>query len=56
MLTFVLKLIPIGPAVGLLVVAGALQLVGVDVLGMASDFVLDLLGVPDWSGWFDSLL
>ncbi|MFC7129144.1 hypothetical protein [Haloferax chudinovii] len=57
MFVFLLKRLPIGTIAGVVIIAGALQLLGVDLIGMGSDLLLDLLGVPDWSGdWFGSLL
>ncbi|ADE04790.1 MULTISPECIES: hypothetical protein [Haloferax] len=57
MLLWFLKQLPIGTIAGAVVLAGALQLAGIDLVGMGSDLLLDLLGVPDWSGdWFGSLL
>jgi len=57
MFVFLLKRLPIGTIAGVVIIAGALQLLGVDLIGMGSDLLLDLLGVPDWSGdWFESLL
>ncbi|MFK8212080.1 hypothetical protein [Haloferax volcanii] len=56
-IVFLLRRLPIGTIAGAVVLAGALQLAGVDLIGMGSDLLLDLLGVPDWSGdWFGSLL
>lgn len=57
MITLISKVLPIGWLVGVGGLALALQLVGVDVMGVASNLLLDLLGLPDWSGnWFGSLL
>lgn len=57
MFVFLLKRLPIGTIAGAVVLAVALQLAGVDLVGMGSDLLLDLLGMPDWSGdWFGSLL
>ncbi|MGB9957445.1 hypothetical protein ACOZ4B_13805 [Haloferax prahovense] len=57
MFVFLLKQLPIGLILGVVIIAAALQFIGVDLLGMGSDLLLDLLGVPDWSGdWFGSLL
>ncbi|WP_410764746.1 hypothetical protein [Haloferax sp. DFSO60] len=56
MIVWLLSKLPIGAILGVLVIAFALQGVGLDLIGMASDLLLDLLGMPDWSGWFGSLL
>ncbi|ELZ77921.1 hypothetical protein HfxHg1_035 [Haloferax virus Halfgib1] len=57
MFVFLLKQLPIGLILGVVIIAAGLQFIGVDLIGMGSDLLLDLLGVPDWSGdWLGSLL
>ncbi|WP_197409896.1 hypothetical protein [Haloferax profundi] len=56
MIVWLLKQLPLGLIAGVAILVVTLQVIGIDVAGMASNFVLDLLGVPDWSGMFGGLL
>ncbi|UVE50596.1 hypothetical protein KU306_01440 [Haloferax larsenii] len=53
MIPLLFRFLPVGTLVGLVVLGGALQLAGIDVLGMATNAVRDLVGIPDWTGLFD---